>query len=43
MNLKWVKEIKPLLERQEFLSGMLELAEQNGIRSYEWWLEETED
>jgi hypothetical protein len=31
------------LEEQEFISGMLEIAEQNGIRCWEWWLEEEQE
>jgi hypothetical protein len=41
MNLKWVEEIKPVLELQEFLYGMIELGKkEQGIVSWEWWREE---
>ncbi len=43
MNLQWVEEIQPVLEEQEFLSGLIEIAEQNGIRCWEWWLEEEQE
>ena len=44
MNLKWVDEIKPVLELQEFLDGLIELGKkEQGIISYEWWKYETND
>lgn len=44
MNLKWVDEIKPVLELQEFLDELIELGKkEQGIVSYEWWKDETND
>ena len=41
MNLQWVEEIKPELELQEFLDGLIELGRiEQGIRSYDWWKDE---
>ena len=40
MNLHWVEEIKPVLEMQEFLDGLIELGSlKQGIEHTEWWKE----
>lgn len=40
MNLHWVEEIKPVLEMQEFLDGLIELGRvEQGIVSWDWWKE----
>ena len=40
MNLHWVEEIKPVLEMQEFLDGLIELGRlEQGIEHTEWWKE----
>lgn len=38
MNLHWVEEIKPVLEMQEFLDGLIECGRlEQGIVSWDWW------
>lgn len=41
MTQKWVEDITPVIELQEFLDGLLELGKtEQGIVSWEWWMEE---
>ena len=41
MNLHWVEEIKPVLEMQEFLDGLIECGRvEQGIEHTEWWKQE---
>ena len=41
MNLHWVEEIKPGLEMQEFLDGLIECGRvEQGIEHTEWWKQE---